>query len=171
MKYFKITFKKDLIVESQEVKDVDEAWYTQYVEAESKDAAIEGFKQDEQEGGTLVENLVFQEISIDEYIEQEEKQLLRNMYDSYLQRHYYVNNMPIRKYVVFRKEKEGDRETYLKAIEEANRVRNLLRLSQRLFDLKKISVADLQAFLCKALDSISVDAFEQIVEEMPHKTE
>ena len=171
MKYFRINYKKDHEVENANGVEHHDVRYTHYMAAESRDVAIEELKLDESEGGTPVEELVVTEITIDEYIEQKKQQLLRYTYDSFLQRKYNVNNMPIRKYVVFRKEKEEDKESLLKSLEETISVFNLLRLAQKKFDFSKITIADFQTFLQNALDAIDCDSFEKIVNEMPHRPE
>lgn len=126
------------------------------IEAESKEKALaELYASDEV--------LEIREISVDERISREEKELFENIKSEYLIRRY--GNLCVREYAKVQKQIRTDKEMYYKALEEHNRIMRFQRRLLRCIDKDKITVSSFNKALVALCDAQTEEEFNEILEK------
>lgn len=166
MNYYRFSWE---VILSEKIKDSN-ATAVRIITAENQESAFAQLKEELLASGEeMPENPKVEVLSLEDYIDEAEKMTQTWFYKFYLYTHYDTDTITVREYAHIWRDLVKDREKYLTALLDANRVRNLMSMSHRILDLSKISVEDYYKFLKKALGTTEQAEFDQLLAQMPHK--
>lgn len=138
-------------------RDVDGGSFEWVIEAESKEKALAELCETD-------EVLEIREISLDERISREEKELFENIKSEYLIRRY--GNLCVREYAKVQKQMRADKEMYCKALEEHNKIMRFKRRLLRYIDKEKITVSNFSKALIALCDAQTEEEFNSVLEKV-----
>lgn len=164
MKYYRFSWE---VVLSEKIKDSN-ATVSHIITAENRERALTQLKEELHASGEKIpENLKVEVLSLEEYIAEAEKMTQTWFYKFYLYTHYDTDTLTVREYARIWRDLVKDREKYLTALLDANRVRNLMSMSHRILDLSQISVEEFYNFFKKAIATTDQEEFNQLLAKMP----
>ena len=165
MKYYRFSWE---VIISEKIKDSN-ATVSNIIAADNQESAFAQLKKELLASGEeMPENPKVEVLSLEDYIAEAEKITQTWFYKFYLYTHYDTDTITVREYAHIWRDLVKDREKYLTALLDANRVRNLMSMSHRILDLSKISVEDYYKFLKKALETTDQTEFDQLLAKLPH---
>lgn len=164
MNYYRFSWE---VILSEKIKDSN-ATAVRIITAENQERAFEQLKEELLASGEeMPENPKVEVLSLEDYIAEAEKMTQTWFYKFYLYTHYNTDAITVREYAHIWRDLVKDREKYLTALLDANRVRSLISMSHRILDLSKISVEDFYNFLKKAMATTDQEEFNQFLAKMP----
>lgn len=166
MKYYRFSWE---VVLSEKIKDSN-ATVSHIITAENQESALTQLKEElHASGEEMPENPKVEALSLEDYIAEAEKMTQTWFYKFYLYTHYDTDTLTVREYAHIWRDLVKDREKYLTALLDANRVRNLMSMSHRILDLSQISVEEFYNFLKKAIATTDQEEFNQLLAKMPQQ--